>query len=188
MDNDDKIDIDLSDNIDEGDNSEFIESDDDDQIPQNDIFDKPPVITAPVRKKKTLSEEHKKKLMAGRLKGLEARRERARQNKELKELEKKKKQLYRENLQKEVQQMEVINPHEELNPSNNGFTDDFKDKYKLSHDDILRMQEEAISNYEIKRKERKAIKKEKEHNDRMKAVVQKAQSNVENAWMMYVPQ
>ena len=40
----------------------------------------------PIKKKRQMSEEHKAKLQAGRLKGLETRRKKAQEKKELKEL------------------------------------------------------------------------------------------------------
>lgn len=55
-------------------------------------------IIKPIKKKREMSAEHKAKLMAGRLKGLETRRKKAAEKKEIKELKSKKVQLEKKEL------------------------------------------------------------------------------------------
>lgn len=62
-------------------------------------------IIKPIKKKREMSAEHKAKLMAGRLKGLETRRKKAVEKKEIKELKSKKVQLEKKELQDYVNQV-----------------------------------------------------------------------------------
>jgi len=164
------------------DNAEFIEEDSEeeieDEIPQDTIFDAPiiKVHNAP-RQKRVLSEEHKAKLQAGRLRALENRRANAKQNKDMRALSKKKKQLEYDSLKNQVDDLEYKNPVQE----ESGL-------FSLSEKQLIDLQEKAVEKYDTKRKQRKAEKKEKEHNQKIKQFVNSAQSNVDNAWAMYLPQ
>jgi len=177
--------IDLS-NDDANDNTEFVDDDTDeeeDMIKQNEIFDEP--VISNQKPKRKLSEEHKAKLQAGRLKALENRRENSRKNKEMKELHKKKKDLEYEHLQKEVDDLEYENP---IVNGKNKFNTDFADTYNLSEEQLIDIQEKAVANYDNKRKERKKLKKQAENDKNIRHVVEQAQSNIDNAWMRYIPQ
>ena len=185
-----KEEIDLL-NDESDDNQEFIddetesEEEEHDMIQQDEIFDTPiikKVHTAP-KKKRVLSEEHKAKLQAGRLRALENRRANARKNKEIKELSKKKKDLEYNSLKKEVDDLEYPNP-----VSNHKVNSTFQDTYNLTEQQLLDLQEQAVEKYDTKRKARKKEKKEKQHNDNIKNLIQQTTRNVDNAWEMYVQQ
>jgi len=169
----------INDPSEDNDNSEFVESDDDEQ----DVFDKP-VITQ-VKKKRELTAEHKEKLRQGRLKALENRRNNARQKKEMKELAKKKKEMEHKVLKQEVENYD--------NPAMNGFSEDFKQTWNLTEEQIIDLQEKAVEKYDTKRKKRKEEKKKtqatKNHNDSLKQVVKNTTSTIDNAWTQYyIPQ
>jgi len=167
------------------DNAEFLhetesEEEIEDEIPQDTIFDTPVIekIHSAPRPKKVLSEEHKAKLQAGRLRALENRRANARQNKEMRALSKKKQQLEYDNLKHEVDDLEYKNPTHEEESS----------LFSLSEAQLIDLQEKAVEKYDIKRKQRKAEKKDKQHSQKINQFVNSAQSNVDNAWAMYLPQ
>lgn len=163
------------------DNSEFIEDQDDEEDEEDTIFIKPTV--NPVKKKRQLSEEHKEKLRQGRLKALENRRNNAKQKREMKELQKKKKQLEHEQLKKEVEKYD--------NPAMNGFNEDFKQHFKLTEEQLIDLQERAVEKYDTKRKARKQEKKKKQeeeqHTQKVQQVIRNTTSTLDN-WSYYIPQ
>ena len=173
--------IDLLDENDEEDNTEFIvdeeteEEELEDEIPQSSIFDAP-VIKHVEKPKRVLSEEHKAKLQAGRLRALENRRANARKKKEMKVLKKKKEEVEYDNLVTEVDDLEHYKPKHKIG------------QYVLTEDDLIKLQEKAVESYDNKRKERKKEKQAKKHQDQIKGLIQSTQKNVENSWEMYLPQ
>ena len=137
----------------------------------------PIVITgsAPMKKKRVLSEEHKQKLNGARVKALEVRRANAKEKKELKELEKKAKQKKVNDLKKYIGETEDIVPQtKEVKTTPLATTDTpatpatfsthmhlapDKQKY-LTQEDVEEISIQAIAGYEKIRKSRKAQKKE----------------------------
>lgn len=120
----------------------------------------------PMKKKRVLSEAHKEKLNAARVKALEVRRANAKEKKELKELEKKAKQKKVDDLKKYIGETEEVkvkttpatpatpatfSTHMHLAPD--------KKKY-LTQEDVEEISIQAIAGYEKIRKGRKALKKE----------------------------
>ena len=192
-----EVNLDLS-NEEEQDNGEFIEdSSEEEKDPRitdsegedyiSDIFE--PVKPKP-KVKRVLTEEHKAKLQAGRIRALENRRANARKNKEMKTLAKQKKDLEYENLKHEVDELQYkpksrsIKYNTQENPSMNGFAE----TYNLSHEQLEELQENAISNYEKKRKDKKAVKHKEERDKELLNAVLHAHTDTSNAWTMYCPQ
>ena len=122
--------------LDEEDNSEFIvdeetEEELEDEIPQSSIFDAP-VIKHVEKPKRVLTEEHKAKLQAGRLRALENRRANARKKKEMKVLKKKKEEVEYDNLVTEVDDLEHYKPKHKVG------------QYVLTEDDLIKLQAERV--------------------------------------------
>ena len=174
--------LETDENENEEDNSEFIEEDAseeeevEDEIPTNTIFDEAPVVKPVSKPKRVLSDEHKAKLQAGRLRALENRRENARKKKEMKQLKKKKEEVEYDNLVNEVDDLEHYKPKHKIG------------HYVLSEDDLIKLQEKAVESYDNKRKERKKEKQAKKHQESLKGLINQTRTNVENAWEMYLPQ
>ena len=155
----------------------------------------PIVITgsAPMKKKRILSEDHKQKLNAARVKALEVRRANAKEKKELKELEKKAKQKKVDDLKKYIGE-DVPVPVKEVvkevktevkttplatadTPTTPATTDTpatfsshmhlANPKKYLTQEDVEEISIQAIAGYEKIRKGRKALKKEE--NEKVKA-------------------
>ena len=160
------------------DNSEFVESEEEDE--QN-VFDKP--APKPVKKKRELTAEHKEKLRQGRLKALENRRKNAQQKREMKELSKKKKEIEHKVLKQEVEQYE--------NPTID-YSQDFQKTFNFTEEQLIDLQEKAVEKYDTKRKARKQEKKKKqeehEHTQKVKKVIHNTTSTLDNAWSYYIPQ
>ena len=147
------------------------------------VKENPIVITGsapmkPMKKKRVLSEAHKEKLNAARVKALEVRRANAKEKKELKELEKKAKQKKVNDLKKYIGETEDIVPQTKevkTTPATPATPATFsthmhlapdKQKY-LTQEDVEEISIQAIAGYEKIRKSRKAQKKEE--NDKVKA-------------------
>ena len=123
------------------------------KMKSEDIFTEPPRMKeVKVKKKRVLSEEHKKKLQDERVKALETRRRNSQQKKEIKELEKKVKENKLMKLKKEangdIEPQPIQQPKAEV-------------QYKgYSQEDLDKASFNAILGYEKIRKERKKKKKE----------------------------
>ena len=127
-------------------------------IPEEDIFvEKVKKVTEPavkpVKKKRQMSEAQLERLRLGREKALANRRAKAQENKEIKELKVKKKKKEIQQLREEVGEAPVPKP-----PTRKAISS-IED---LPADLLLQLQEKAIEGYDMKRKARKAQKKEEE--------------------------
>jgi len=127
-----------------------------------DIFvdkDKPKKTPAP-KKKRVMSEAQLEHLKKGREKALAVRRAKAQEKKELKELQTKKKKKDIQKLREEVGEAPV--PVDPVVKSTPKITEGMPTLSQLDPAFIKKLQEDAIAGYEVKRKERKAIKKQQE--------------------------
>jgi hypothetical protein len=138
-------------------------------IPEEDIFvekktKKKELTVEPVKKekkKRVMTEEQLERLRIGREKGLAKRRAAAAEKKELKELQKKKKQKDIQKLREEVSDepkpkpAPVPAPAPTPKPKFNSIED-------LPAELLIKLQQAAIEGYDTKRKARKAKKKEEE--------------------------
>ncbi len=146
-----------------------------------DIFDsgekpvevaKPPVKKE--RKKRVMSEEHKKKLAQARVKALEVRRENARKKKEIKDLKKQKQDNELDELRssvkpkakKVVEEVVVEEKPEIMEPKIK--KEVTQTNYKYTQEDVDNITFKAISNYDALRKERKKEKELKRKEEAIK--------------------
>ena len=143
---------------------EKVQIDVDDVFKKAEILDNAPVIKKPKRTR-TMSEDALNKLAIARAKGLETRRK----NKELRQKGEMPTPTQKKE-EKKKQEMEAKRPvvnnvvHETKNITNN-----------ITHDDIIKItkkaSQEALEEYEVKRKARKQAKKVKFEEDNQKKIV-----------------
>jgi len=143
---------------------EKVQIDVDDVFKKAEILDNAPVIKKPKRTR-TMSEDALNKLAIARAKGLETRRK----NKELRQKGEMPTPTQKKD-EKKKQEMEAKRPvvnnvvHETKNITNN-----------ITHDDIIKItkkaSQEALEEYEVKRKARKQAKKVKFEEDNQKKIV-----------------
>ena len=138
-------------------------------IPEEDIFvekktKKKELTVEPIKKekkKRVMSEAQLERLRIGREKGLAKRRAAAAEKKELKELQKKKKQKDIQKLREEVSDEPKPKPKPTPAPTL-APQPKFNSIDDLPAELLIKLQEAAIEGYDTKRKARKAKKKEEE--------------------------
>jgi hypothetical protein len=143
-------------------------------IPEEDIFVEKKVkkelsvepVKKPAKKKRQMTEEQLERLRIGREKGLAKRRAAAAEKKEMKELQKKKKQLEMDRLREEVGEKPKSKPKSAPVPTpapapapEPQKTFRFED---IPQEMLVELQKKAIEGYDTQRKARKAKKKEEE--------------------------
>lgn len=141
-------------------------------IPEEAIFQEKTLKVKPVpkeKKKRVMSEEQLERLRLGREKGLAKRRAAAAEKQEIKDLHKKKKQNEIEALRREAGVEEAITPKQAPKPIKTEPTPEPRKSYSsiedLPADLLVKLQQDAIEGYDMKRKARKAQKiKDKESN------------------------
>lgn len=143
------------------------------KLKQEDIFVNPPKIkmVKEPKKKRVLTEEHKQKLQAARVKALEVRRANASMKKEMKDLEKQAKQQQLQELRDKVKpkkQVEIATPVPDAPPE---IENEYREpplkpvvdtSVQSKEVDLEQISLNAIINYEKIRKGRKKKKKEEQ--------------------------
>ena len=141
-------------------------------IPEEDIFVEKKVkkelsvdpVKKPAKKKRQMTEEQLERLRIGREKGLAKRRAAAAEKKEMKELQKKKKELEMDRLREEVGEKPKSQPKPQPAPAPAPAHEPqkifrFED---IPQEMLVELQKKAIEGYDTQRKARKAKKKEEE--------------------------
>ena len=145
-------------------------------IPEEDIFVEKKVkkelsvepVKKPAKKKRQMTEEQLERLRIGREKGLAKRRAAAAEKKELKELQKKKKQLEMDRLREEVGEKPKSKPKPQPVQAPAPAPAPAPEPQKIfrfediPQDMLVELQKKAIEGYDTQRKARKAKKKEEE--------------------------
>ncbi len=118
------------------------------------------VAVKPVKKKRVMSEEHKKKLAIAREKAMLTRKANAIKRKEEKELEKEEKQLSTAMRRKRVSKMKEIVNDKPVSMKKPEVVEKVVEKQVYNQDDLNKAVLEGIAGYEKIRKERKSKKQE----------------------------
>lgn len=140
------------------------------EIPEEDIFVEKKVkkelsvepVKKPAKKKRQMTEEQLERLRIGREKGLAKRRAAAAEKKEMKELQKKKKQLEMDRLREEVGEKPKSQPKPKPAPAPAPEPQKIFRFEDIPQDMLVELQKRAIEGYDTQRKARKAKKKEEE--------------------------
>lgn len=121
----------------------------------------------PFKKRPPLSEAHKEKLKAARIKAVEVRRKKAQEKKEVKDLESEEKELLKKQKIKKVKKLK-----EEVEDDEPVILKEIKETpVKQSNVDVEKAVLEGITKYELIRKQRKKEKREQEARDKEEDLV-----------------